>query len=516
MKRKVIALLMTVAVSATLLAGCGGGDDGGNASLGNSDGANSSQDADGGEDEGGSEDAEQADGDEIVIKYGGWEGNIMIRELAEKFEETHPGVRIEFTLEGWNGTDKLTELAATGELPDIVNLQEIVTPVQNDWVIDLKPYLDNDPDSASLPESMLKYGTVGDKVIMLPGSMFLFGVAVNKDLLSSYGLDIPDYNWTVDEFVDIVKKTTKAGSSVGLSEVQPLLKHIPPQMNDALGWGSFNEETREYDLGEEYAYAVSVAKDIMDANAAVYERLDALGIPWDFEEGSTERQEIDDARANFVMDLMGETDAWTGFLKGKMACFMAFTYDVAGLKDNPDYSGFDWDFYPVPGSGENPRTPIVVDSIAITTTCEHPQEAYEFVKFISFSEEGIQARIDIVKNQDMEALKAKYPDRPEADFAYPLVFNQMPVTTNQALIDEWAELNDAKPGISYLLGHLDNGYVDGYKVTPGFDEAYHNTIQKAVREQVLLTGEKSFSDIVDEIQARANEITKEAYSAIGE
>lgn len=303
---------------------------------------------------------------------------------------------------------------------------------------------------------------------------------------------------------------------VGTTEVLTLIKHLPPQLNPVLGWGSFNEETKQYELGSEYESAVALAKEILDANGAVYEQLDALGTPWEFEEGSTERQEVDEARANFLMEKFGETDTWTAWLKGKVATYQDFSWSTS-FGDSADYSGFDWDFYPIPGDGTSAcRPPFVVDSIGITSTCEYPEEAYEFVKFISFSTEGIEARMDIVETQDKDTLIAKYPELPEADFENPLNFSQMPATTDQAIIDKWAEFNNVKPGISFMLENLSNGYADGYKVTPGFDDAYHNTIQKTIRDEVLLTGQKTFLDVKDEIQAKANEITKEAYSVLGQ
>lgn len=521
MKRRVVAMLMaTVMAAATVLAGCGDSKDQG----ASNDSQN--QDADNGQGETGGEDTDGEtgggtvgeDGDVTVITYAGWEDAVMIREMADRFNQLHPDIRVEIAKDGsdWTGNEQLTEMAATGQMPDIINLENITVPYQNGWVIDLKSYMDADPDAASLPANLVKYGTVGDEVIMLPGAMYFYGIMVNKDLLTANGIAIPEYNWTVDEFKDIVKKTTKPGSMVGTTEVLALIKHIPPQLNPALGWGSFNEETKEYELGTEFEAAVAVAKEIIDADACIYEKLDALGQPWDYEEGSTERQEVDEARANFLMERFGESDSFVAWLKGKIATYLDFAWSMS-FPSNADYSGFDWDFYPIPGDGTSPcRPPFVVDSIGITSTCENPEAAYEFVKFLSFSKEGIEARMDIVENQDMDALKAKYPELSEDKFQNPLNFSQMPVTTDQEIIDRWAEFNNVKPGIKYMLENLENGYADGYKVTPGFDDAYHKNIQVTIRDEVLLSGQKSFLDVADELEQKANEITKEAYSVLGQ
>lgn len=503
-KKQITALLMAALMTAgTVLTGCGdsASDEGKKDDTGKKteDGA----------------DKEEGDGEVKVITYGGWEGPIMIREMAEKFSELHPDVKIVPVSEGWMGNEKLTELAATGEMPDIINLENINIPMQNGWIIDLKPYIEADPDIDQLPKNFLKYGEFNDQIIMLPGAVYVYGVMMNTDLVTSNSIELPEYTWTVDQYKDILKKCTKKGSTVGINEVRTLLKHLPAQMNDELGWGAFNETKKEYQLGSEYEYAVNTVKELMDAKVSLFEWMDTFGNQWDFEEGSSERLEIEEAKANYLMEVIGESSDWSGWKKGKAACWSDFAW-ATGFVNEEDYGGFNWDYYPVPvvEEGDTPRIPLVVDSMAITSTCKYPQEAYEFMKFLGYSSEGINARIDIVENQDMEALKEKYPDRPENEFTAPLTFGQMPATTDKAVIDRWAELNNVKPGLKWMVEHMDNGYVDGYKVTPGFDDAYHKVIEKVILAEVA-TGQKTFSDVAEELQTKANEITKEAYDSIG-
>lgn len=515
-KKRIAALLMTgVLAAGTVLTGCG--EDAGKSTADNKE-TNKETEKDS-EETDNKDASEEKDSEEVkVIKLGTGDDSLVMREMAERFEKTHPGVKIEFaTKGGYTGNEQLAELAATGEMPDIITLENFSIAMQNDWIIDLKQYAEKDEDISKLPETFLKYGEIGDKLIMLPGSAYFYGLEVNKDLLAANGVEVPGYDWTFDEFVDIAKKVTKAGSSIGTSDVLQFLSYIPAQMNDELGWGSFNETTKQYEIGPEFEHGVAIVKELLDAKASLNEPMNDLGNPWDYEEGSTERQDVEDARTEYCMKTVGETDDGKALFKGKIGMRLdaTWTMDFDGFED---YSGFDWDFYPFPvvEEGKQPRLPILFDSLAITTTCEHPEEAYEFIKYITFADEGIQDRLDIVKNWDEEAMREKYPDVDESYFyEWSICYSSLPLTKNPDLIEQWMEINGAKPGVRYMIEQMANGIVDGYKVTPGYADAYTNFIEKMVKEEVL-TGKKTIADTADEMMEKANAITKEAYEIIGE
>ncbi|MDR1532601.1 MAG: extracellular solute-binding protein [Clostridiales bacterium] len=494
LKKKLAVALAVVMTAAVSLAGCGGG------------GETQQPAAEGG----------TAAAGKTKIVFGGWEDQIMARYLAERYMAEHPDVEIEVFNNGqWLGNENMAKLVAANQMPDIINLENPVYPIQNDWVIDLKPYLDKEGD-VDLPENFIKYGTFNDKVVMVPNAVYLFGVMVNKTLLQANNIPIPDYGWTIDEFVDIAKKTTKPGQTIGTTEIEPIMKHLPPQMNDDLGWGAFNEVTRKYQLTPEWLEAANISYDLYKSNATLYERLDANGNPWDYEEGSQERTTIEEARANFLLETLGETDAGTAWRKGKGALWFDFTWGM-NFHTNPEYSGFDWDYYPFPvkDKGDVSRPGIVVDSVAITTKCANPDAAWDFLKYMTFDKAGVEARFDIVTNYTKEDAQSRFPGLEETSYFDTLSFSFMPATTDQALIDKWVEFNNAKPGVKYMMSNMDTGFVDGFKVTPGFDEAYHKTIYTVYKEQVL-TGQKSASDIIDEVAKLADDITAKAYAALGQ
>jgi multiple sugar transport system substrate-binding protein len=460
--------------------------------------------------------AEPSAASKVKIVSGTWEDQIVGLYMAEKFMALHPDIEVEIFNNGtWLGNENTAKLAAAGQMPDVINLENPVYPIQNNWVINLKPYLDRETN-LTLPESFVKYGTFNDQLIMVPNSVFFFGVIVNKTLLAQNNIPIPEYGWTIDEFVNIAKRTTRKGQSIGTTEIQPIPKHLPPQVNDDLGWGAFNEVTKQYQLTPEWVEATNIAVDLYQSGATLYERLDATGLPWDFEEGSAERAAVDERRANFLMEELGETDSGVAFYKGKIALYQDFTW-ATGFPTNENYTGWEYDWYPFPvkEAGDVSRPGIVVDSIGITTSCQNPDAAYEWLKFLTFGTDGIEARFEIYGNYTKADAQARFPGLAETAYPEAVTYNFMPATTDQALIDRWVEFTDSAPGIKYMMGNMGTGFVDGFKVTPGFDEAYHKTIWKAVEDQVL-TGQRSASDIADEVTQLANGITAQAYAALGQ
>jgi len=94
-------------------------------------------------------------------------------------------------------------------------------------------------------------------------------------------------------------------------------------------------------------------------------------------------------------------------------------------------------------------------------------------------------------------------------------FGHIPAINDQDIRDRWCDYNNVKPGLRYMLDNMDTGYIDGFKYVPDFDTAYHKTIEKAVIEQVW-TGQKTAADLAAELEMKANEITQEAISLMGD
>ena len=90
-----------------------------------------------------------------------------------KFTEKHPEIKVELAEEGkWLGTEDLAKLAAANKMPDIINVENIYTPVKNNWLMDISSYYQNDPDKAAIYENFIEFGSIGGKLYVLPSNVF--------------------------------------------------------------------------------------------------------------------------------------------------------------------------------------------------------------------------------------------------------------------------------------------------------------------------------------------------------
>lgn len=453
-----------------------------------------------------------APADQVTITWATWENEYVAREMARKFTERHPEIKIELVKSGWFAEKELTEWSATGALPDVFELANPDIPVKNGWLADLKPFIDKYPDIKAY-DNLVQTGTIDGKVVFFPTYLFMFGVIVNKDLLAENNIEIPGYDWTIEDVKNIAIATTK-GQTIGLNDVDVMQKHIPPQMNPALGWGSWDGE--KYVLDDSWIQAVNFCKDLYDKKVGLYNQLDKMPNPWDLPEGK-ERDDASAVRMEWLKQNYGVEDAADLFLKGGVAMQMEFTWGMNFDKSNPEkYSGWDFDFYPFPvvqKGGAVSRPGLVCDSYSMSSACKNQDAAFTFMKYLACDPEGFQDRIDLCEAYDKDEAAAAYPElKPEA-FPETVDFNHIPTVNDPAVRQQWADFNKVKPGVKYMMDNLQNGYVDAFKFVPAFDDAYHKLVQKTVVEQIY-TGKKTAADLANELATKATEISQKALNAM--
>lgn len=497
----IVALLLAVAM---VLGACGETTNNSSTTVDNSVAGNDSSVA--------GDDSSVDTPDPVTVTYGGWEGQLMMLEMADKFNDLYPHITVEITHTGWMGNSQLAECFATNAVPDVVNYENPFVPVQNNWATDLTPYYEADSEAALLYDSFVQFCSVKDKLVMIPSAVYTYGVFVNLDLLAANNIEAPSYDWTLDEMVDIARKTTKAGVSLGIGSFGWITEHLGPQISDDIAWGSaWNSTKQQYDC--ETAWVTAVTK---------HTELQNSGLDGEFEcnkamnavDPEADQTVKDEAYAAKAQELVGNGSLWTAFLQGSVAMYADFSWDLS-MPTWSEYGGWAWDWYPIPvlTAGDESRPGIVIDSIGITTTCQNPEEAYKLVKFLTYGKEGFDARVSIVENYDADALKAKYPDLTEDYFTYPLSFSQMPTINDQASRDTWAELNNVPDGVMVQVNRFGTGYFDGYKVTPAYNECYFNLICLGADE--VKAGTKNAADIAVELQTSANEILAEYMATLG-
>lgn len=209
MKKKLLCALLTAAMSAALLAGCGGkteapaGSEGETEASAGSEGETETPAAEG-----------ETSGDKVVLDVINYHvGTDYAADyyayLFSEFQKTEEGKNVEFNFEEIPTTDafnqKIKLLISSGDLPDIVlnggnNITALAAEAGK--VADLTPYYDADPEwKATFDEASLEFNTVDGKIYGVPVSKEISYIYYNKTLFEQAGLTAPEVAYeTWDDF----------------------------------------------------------------------------------------------------------------------------------------------------------------------------------------------------------------------------------------------------------------------------------------------------------------------------
>lgn len=180
--KKVLALILTLAVFVTVLAGCGG-----------SNGKSS---------------------DAITVNI--WDANQQkgIQEIADKWTETS-GVKVNVEVVDWDNYWTLLEAGASGgTMPDVFWMHSNTAQMymENDLLLDLTDYISKDGsvDLSKYYEGVKDLYTRNDgKVFALPKDHDTIALLYNKAIFDKYGVEYPTDAWTWDDMYEAAKKITE-------------------------------------------------------------------------------------------------------------------------------------------------------------------------------------------------------------------------------------------------------------------------------------------------------------------
>lgn len=471
----------------------------------------------------------------VTIVYAGWENPLQNAIIMDEFMKKHENIIVEPYEGGFINEEELTKLAAANAMPDIVAINDLGLAAKNNWLIDLKPFFDEDPGAeAKTYSNITDMTTINDKLYVLATGIFLNGLNVNKDLIEANNLKVPDYDWTVDEAVDIIKACTVKGESLGCLNLDWIITMVTGSIGrPEIGRSCVNSETKRFEMDEEFIKTTSLFKELFDAKVSLWEQADEIGRPWEFEEDSPEAVAAEEARTDYMMETIGTVE--DGWAVGKTSMQDFPTHLIGWAENNPRgaehaYAGFDYDFYPFPRGSEedHPRFQIITDFAGITPSSEDPKAAYEFLRYITYDEQGYLDRVEVMKGYDQQEFMERYPEVPEEFFIEDpeRIFSSMgagmniiPASNTDTARDAYRDFHhegtpDGSPGISYLLDYIETGYLDLHRALPGYNEAW-GYVRGNIFDQII-HGSKTPADIAKELEEGANRILDEWNAAIEE
>lgn len=221
MKKKCLALVLSLGLILGLLGGCGNaasGDDGGSSDASPAETESVPEETEASE----ATDSAGAEKEPITMSVFWWGSqlrNERTQQILDMYAEEHPYITFDgqFSDDYWT---RMATLAAGHTLPDVVQMiyAYINQYASEGTLVDLTPYIeDGTIDVSNVAESVLETGRVGDGIYGICNGINASALFYNKTLLDEAGIEIHDY-MTVDEFKDICRQVyEKTGYKTSLS-----------------------------------------------------------------------------------------------------------------------------------------------------------------------------------------------------------------------------------------------------------------------------------------------------------
>ena len=276
--------------------------------------------------------------------------------------------------------------AEHGVHPSVWASRHLTEDLQKGLVADLSRFSD-DPLYKSMNPSVLQMMNFHGFQAGLPQYILPWGVFVNKELAEDQNLDVPDPDWTIDEYTDFIQNSEKDVYYGSMSTPMRLI---------FTGVNTMGKQLFEYDGTGDY----------LDINSAEVRSLIPYLSEWneDSLNGSDASQEFKDEHW------------WWGYKYFIESKLLTYEYDPWMMADcaNPaeDYGNrcksTDWDIYPRPSTEFVDNTVgIVLDPMAVYNYCLDDgdlgcteeeelkiQIAYTFASFWVADSRAWQARAD--------------------------------------------------------------------------------------------------------------------------
>ena len=403
--------------------------------------------------------------DEITLRYACW-GQAeagepeVLQALIAQFEEAHPNIHVEFVpIDQGTWDAGLTNLASQGQLPDVFWVFSVSAAVSNEWALDLTEFYEKDPDAQELYPTMVSSSKIGGKNYSYPAVLFPHMIFMNKTLFEKYNVELPSTDWTWDEYFELAEELSHPEEYYyGVSN--PLYVDLFPAAING-NQGKFGWDGEAYHFDDAWIEAVETRAEVI--NNKICEWM------------SAEEKEA----------VLGDPGAWPPG-KGRTAMHIDWPWTMAMFNTTvKEETGCEFVYYPLP-MGEGKGELAIVDNGIIAASTEHPREAWELAKWMSWG--------------PMAALKRQETYR---SLGYPV--SRMPVVSTPEV---WQDLVDnaddtIKGFYEAVLTRGVNFVPSNWPVCPGWGEieAYYNSNDINGK---ILRGELSAADVAAELEEVAN------------
>lgn len=307
--------------------------------------------------------------DKIELRYATWDPmhKEAIETLISEYEEQNPNIDIK--LEQYSFGDYWTkmETAATGgSAPDILwmNATNFNLYSKSGMLVDMTEMIEkNNVNMDDYLENLSSLYNKDGKQYAIPTFWDANVLLVNTELMKEYKIDKPKENWTWDEMISWLEDAkTKLPDGV-----YPIT--------------SFTTESNQLGVFNEVASAGgSILSE--DKTKAMINKPETT-------EGFKRYFELATSNLHSPIDLNRELKTSTIFKSNKALAIQAGSYHILGYSD-PEQAKVagNFEIYQIPKINENAKGSSVIHGLgnAISSNSKHPEESFDFIKFMSTKE----------------------------------------------------------------------------------------------------------------------------------
>ena len=272
-------------------------------------------------------------------------------------------------------------------------------------------------------------------------------MVVNLDLLDTLNLDRPGYDWTIDEFTDLVRKATNNTYS-GLNHTDSLDQYLMMQLEEDgyHQWG-YNPETQTFNLTSgAFQEAVSIVSELERQPQLVADNM---------------RDSSNSANDDYSKKFGANADA---LADGKILVANQSTWDDSWLNTSLT---FNWDYYPIPAATKESAKQIVhADYGVMLSTAQDPQAAWEFLKFLTFGKDGLITRMNLQRERnESNPTNNRFT---------------IPASSHPEVSELFNEYENVPDGVKYMYNHMDKSVKGDYsKILPDYWKVVNDNIYQA-------------------------------------
>lgn len=422
---------------------------------------------------------------EITLTYASWQHNnnevetiesLMVKEFTKKY----PNVKVEMKLVGesseWD--TNMLGLLEIDDLPDVFLVNRLENFLPLGMMADITEMYNHDSDTQYIFDSIKDLGVYKGKRYVIPTYIYPSFWIVNLDLLKQYNVQKPSYDWTWDQMEAIAQQcydpTQNIWGIYGHSQYYyEYPKVLENKTNPDNGWFGASYDGEKFNFNSnsflqamnhlEEAWAVGYVKSGL-SDEEIYEMYGKDALTWD-------------PRYN-----------------GKVAIWREASWS---FKEYLDDITFEFDIYPAPSGVGMGNTDIA----GVSALSKNKQAAYQLLKWMSYSEEGIAKRYELYEEYKDELFMSgnNYP--------YPVADYGIDENGENKIWDNIPYGTTAPGLVSYQFTEsLRNAAIQANKEVIGWDSADY---QFQTYFSTIVSGENTFAALQKTIQDAADAALKQ-------